>query len=92
MPTDPQDAAQVTLYALQTCSHCKDTKAFLKKRQIRFETVYVDMLLGDERNEVMRELRRINPSCTFPTLRVGDQAIAGFKKDEIEAALAKMTD
>jgi glutaredoxin len=77
----------VTLYALQTCGHCKDAKKLLQRKQVAFKTVYVDMLVGDARNDAMRFLKRINPSVTFPTLLVGDATIVGFKPDEIEAAL-----
>jgi len=81
------DPTSITLYALQTCSHCKDVKKLLQDRRIQFETVYVDLLVGDERNDTMRHVKRINPSISFPTLQVGAKTIVGFKKTEIEAAL-----
>jgi len=81
------ESTSITLYALQTCGHCKDVKKLLQERRIRFETVYVDMLVGDERNDTMRHLKRINPAISFPTLQVGEKTIVGFKKKEIEAAL-----
>ncbi len=54
--------ASVTLYALQICSHCKDVKKWLQQRGTRFEVIYVDMLVGEERNETMRTLKGLNPS------------------------------
>lgn len=81
----------ITLYALQTCSHCKDLKGFLQKREISFRVLYVDMMVGDERNDAMRKLRRINPTCSFPTIVVGEKAIVGFKKEEIERALQELS-
>ena len=81
------ESSVTTLYALQTCSHCKDTKQLLQEHRIAFRTVYVDMLVGEERNDTMRYLRRINPSVSFPTLVVGEETIVGFKKKKIEAAL-----
>ncbi len=80
----------ITLYALQTCSHCKDIKGFLQKRQVSFRILYVDMMVGDERNDAMRTLRRINPKCSFPTIVVGEKTIVGFKKDKIEQALQEL--
>ena len=82
-----QEAAVITLYALQNCSHCKDTKIFLQQRGIAFKTVYVDMLVGAERNDTMRLLRSINPSVSFPTLQVDNETIVGFKPNLIQAAL-----
>ncbi len=74
-----QDSA-IILYSLQSCSHCKDTKQYLEQLNISFKTIYVDMLLGDERGETLRQLRRINPGVSFPTLVIGNKAIIGFKK------------
>ena len=82
------ESISITLYALQTCSHCKSVKKLLQERQVQFQTVYVDMLVGDERNDTMRQLKRINPSVSFPTLLVGEKVIVGLKKKEIETALA----
>jgi glutaredoxin-like protein NrdH len=80
-------STSIVLYALQTCSHCKALKEWLTERRVAFRTVHVDMLVGAERNDTMRHLRRINPSISFPTLMVGDTTIVGFKKEEIRAAL-----
>ncbi len=79
----------VTLYGLMSCAHCKELRELLTDRNIPFETVYIDLLTGDERSDTLRELRRINPEVTFPTLVVGEEIIVGFKKEEIERALAK---
>ena len=89
-PRPEAKAAAIILYALQTCSHCKDTKKWLQKRAVVFKTVYVDMLVGAERNDTMRYLKGINPAVSFPTLQVGDKTITGFKPQAIEAALQKL--
>lgn len=91
MPNQSSAAsAKILLYALQTCSHCKDLKAWLTERRVPFRTVYVDMLAGAERNDTMRHLRRINPTISFPTLVLGGTTIVGFKKEEIQTALAAL--
>jgi glutaredoxin-like protein NrdH len=86
-----QDAAKkspaIVLYGLQTCSHCKAAKTLLQRRKVTFRMVYVDMLIGQERNDTLRELKRINAALSFPTLRVGERIIVGFKEKEIETAL-----
>lgn len=77
----------VTLYALQTCAHCKSTRKYLEALNADFKTIYVDMLTGDERNSALRRLRKLNPGMTFPTVVTQDTVIVGFKKDEIEKAV-----
>jgi glutaredoxin len=89
MKSDDSNALQpVTIYSLQTCSHCREAKKFLQQHQIPFRTVYVDMLVGEERNEAMRQLRDINPSCSFPTVSVGEEVIVGFKEEKLRQALS----
>ena len=84
------EASAIILYGLQTCSHCKALHKWLTERGVPFKTTYVYLLVGAERNDTMRYLRRINPSVSFPTLVVVDTIIVGFKKEKIEAALAAM--
>jgi glutaredoxin-like protein NrdH len=79
---------QVKLFALLTCSHCKDTKRFLQDHGVPYTLVQVDMLLGEERRQALDELKQANPLCSFPTLILGDQVIVGFNKDLIKKALA----
>lgn len=78
----------ITLYGLMSCAHCKEARELLMDRNVPFECIYIDLLTGDERSDTLRELRRINPEATFPTLVIGTQVIVGFKKNQIEQALA----
>ncbi|WP_419662532.1 glutaredoxin family protein [Desulfosarcina variabilis str. Montpellier] len=82
-----QQSPAIVLYGLQTCSHCKSARNFLAQKKVTFRTIYVDMLIGQERNDTLRELKRINPAISFPTLRVGEHVIVGFKAEAIEKAL-----
>ena len=85
---DSDRLPQVTLYSLQTCAHCRETKKFLQRHQIAFRTVYMDLLIGAERNEEMRRLRSINPACSFPTLTVNQEVIVGFKEEKLRRILS----
>ena len=87
--SDSNQDPSITLYSLRTCTHCKDTKQYLEQLNVSFKTIYVDMLLGEDRSETLRQLRRINPGVSFPTLVMGDTIIIGFKKDDIDDALKK---
>lgn len=81
------ESSAITLYALLTCVHCRAVKKLLSDRRLDFKTIYVDLLLGEDRSDTLRALKRINPSVSFPTLSVGQTVIVGFKKEEIEAVL-----
>ncbi len=78
----------IKLYALTTCSHCRAIKKMFETEGITFEYVDVDLLRGKERREMIEEVRKYNRRCSFPTLRVDDKVIVGYRKKEILEALA----
>jgi glutaredoxin-like protein NrdH len=78
---------EVKLYTLSTCIHCKNVKRFLDNCKVRYEFKDVDLLTGEERHEVLEEIRKINAACSFPTVVVGDRVIVGFREAEIREAL-----
>jgi glutaredoxin len=77
----------VKIYTLSTCSHCKATKRFLDKCNIKFEFEDVDLLEGEERAAILEEVKKWNPDCSFPTIIIGDKVIVGYKENEIREAL-----
>jgi glutaredoxin-like protein NrdH len=77
----------VMIYTLSTCGHCKATKRFLDECKIEFEFEDVDLLQGEERAAILEEVKKWNPSCSFPTIIIGDKVIVGYKEHEIREAL-----
>ena len=79
---------KVHLYALSTCGWCKKTKAFLDENDIEYEVTYVDLLSGEEKEQVLTEVRKWNPRTSFPTVVVNDnQSVAGFKEERLREVL-----
>jgi glutaredoxin-like protein NrdH len=81
------DQCDIKLYALSTCSHCRDTKDLLNHCHISYDCVDIDTLSGEERKKVIEEVKKLNPDCTLPTLVVGDKVVVGFREDKIKEAL-----
>ena len=77
----------VKLYTLSTCSHCKHTKQYLNDCGVQYDFIDVDLLQGQERIDMIEEVKKVNPNCSFPTILVGDKVIVGFKENEIKEAL-----
>lgn len=75
------------LYALSTCSHCKSTKKLLSECDVEYDYVEVDDLEGEERKAILADIKAINPRCSFPTIKINDTVIVGFKEKEIKEAL-----
>jgi glutaredoxin-like protein NrdH len=82
-----KDKGKVTLYALSTCIWCKKTKELLSTLGVSFNYIYVDLLKGNDRSNIVEEVKKYNPACSFPTLIIGDKCIIGFREKEIKEAL-----
>jgi glutaredoxin-like protein NrdH len=83
-----KNKGEVMLYALSTCGWCRKTKELLKELGIAFSYTDVDTLTGDEKQAIVDEVKKWNPSCSFPTLVInGSNCIVGFKEDEIRDVL-----
>ncbi len=82
-----KDKGRIILYALSTCQWCRMTRDLLANLGVKYDYVYVDLLKGKDREEAVNEVKRFNPSLSFPTLVIGDKAIIGFRDKEIRGAL-----
>ena len=78
---------KVKMYTLSTCSHCKAAKQWMADHGIEYDFVDVDLLQGEERKDMIREVRQHNPNTTFPTILIGDEVIVGVEEEKLKAAL-----
>ena len=79
----------ITLYALSTCIHCKKTKEYLDDCGAKYDCIFVDKLEGEERKQIIEAIKKVNPKLSFPTLLVDEEAIVGFRQDQIKDALER---
>ena len=78
------DKGRVMLYALSTCGWCKKTKDLLEQLDVAFDYLDVDRLSGKDQAQIIEEVKKWNPSCSFPSLVIDDsQCIVGFKEEQI---------
>lgn len=77
----------VVVYSLSTCSHCKATKRLLGECSVEFEFTDVDLLEKEEREQILDDLRKLNPRCSFPTIKINETVIVGYREDQIREAL-----
>ena len=78
---------RVKMYTLSTCSHCKAAKKWMADHGIEYEYTDVDLLEGQERKDMIREVREHNPNTTFPTILIGDEVIVGNEEARLKEAL-----
>lgn len=77
----------VKMYTLSTCSHCRAAKKLMNDLGVQYEYIDVDLLSGNARAGVIEEVKKLNPSCSFPTIIIGDTIIVGNREDKIREAL-----
>ena len=79
---------RVVFYGLSTCVWCKRTRSFLEDSGVAFDYVYVDLLNGQERDDVKEQVRKWNPAISFPTIIVNDSSsVIGFRQEELKGVL-----
>jgi len=84
---DGDDRGDIVLYALSTCGWCKKTKQFLDDLGVQYRYKHVDLAFGEEREQLLEEVKQWNPRCSFPTIVLGGRCIVGFKPEEVKEVL-----
>lgn len=69
------DANGVTLYTTEPCGFCRQAKALLKSRGVRYEEVNLARDPSGRADLVAR-----TGQMTFPQILVGERAIGGFRE------------
>jgi glutaredoxin-like protein NrdH len=79
-----------TLYALSTCIHCRNAQKLLKEKDIPFDPIFVDLLEGADREQVIEDLVKINPKLSFPTMLSKDGTIlVGINNENLKEVFGK---
>lgn len=86
------DGKDIKLYSLTTCSYCSAIKKMLSSLGVDHQFVDADLLEGEEQEHLLSELRQINPACSFPTIKIAEQVITGYKIQEIKEAIGVRTE
>ncbi len=81
---------KIMLYALSTCGWCKKTKKLFDSLGIEYHYIDVDLVEGEEKESVRKEIMRWNPRGSFPTIVVNDQiCIVGYDEKKINEVIGK---
>ena len=83
---------KIKLYSLTTCSYCAAIKKMLASLEVVHEFVDADLLDTEAQQNLLDELRLINPTCSFPTILIGETVITGYKIQEIKETIGIRTE
>ncbi|AAB89710.1 MULTISPECIES: glutaredoxin family protein [Archaeoglobus] len=76
--------AEVLMYGLSTCPHCKRTLEFLKREGVDFEVIWIDKLEGEERKKVIEKVHSISGSYSVPVVVKGDKHVLGYNEEKLK--------
>jgi len=85
-------AESLRLYSLSTCGYCELVTKMLDDLAVDYESIVVDLLPPDEKDNAVGEIKKVNPRCTFPTLIHGDKVVIGMRPQEIKDMLGIRTE
>ena len=85
------NSKKIILYSLSTCGYCQAIKKMLDDLEISFQCIQADELPEEERKKIVKELRKVNPKCSFPTVVIDDETVIGYKIQEIKEKIGVRT-
>jgi glutaredoxin-like protein NrdH len=77
---------KVRLYSLSTCAACKQVKQFLDDHKIDYQYIVVDTLDSGEQWLTSKELKKYNPSGSYPTVVI-EEVVKGFDEPLLKQTL-----
>ena len=83
---------KIILYSLSTCAFCAAIKKMFDDLKILHQCIQADELEGEERTEVISELKKVNSACSFPTVVIDDEVVVGYKIQEIKEKIGIRTE
>jgi len=80
---------KIMLYALSTCPFCSMAKKFFTNNQLEFNSVDVDLLNGEEKEKMIKEVQEISGRRAFPVIVIDEEVIVGYDELRIKEVLEK---
>ncbi|HSV32092.1 MAG TPA: glutaredoxin family protein [Atribacteraceae bacterium] len=79
----------VMVYALSTCPFCRMAKSYFDDHNISYNSVDIDLLREDEKENAIKEVQRLSGRRAFPVIVIDEDVIVGYDELRIGEALDK---
>ncbi|MDG6222446.1 MAG: glutaredoxin family protein [Candidatus Bathyarchaeota archaeon] len=78
----------VLVYAISTCGWCRRAKNFLKKNDVEYEYVDIDVLNNEDKEKIKQDIITRGGSLVYPTLIIDNKIlITGAPQDKLKEIL-----
>ena len=71
-------SSPVAMYSFTTCPFCRKAKDYLEEEGIPYEAIELDLLPGNEGNEIRAELGRMTKRTSVPSIFIGGEILLIF--------------
>lgn len=76
----------IKVYSVDWCPECKILKMYLEKKGIKFEEIIVP-----DNKQDRHIVYEVSNQWTVPVITVGKEVIVGYKREQIEETLQKLS-
>jgi len=60
-----------------------DFVRLLDEKGVKYDFIDVDLVPKDELNKILDEVRKLNPATSFPTIKIGDKIVVGYREEAL---------
>jgi glutaredoxin len=68
----------VAMYSFTTCPFCRKAKDYLAENSIPYVSIELDLMTGNEGNEIRSELGRMTKRTSVPSIFIGGENVSAF--------------
>ena len=82
-----KNRGDIMLYALSTCPWCRKTKELLNHLGVEYDYIDVNLVKGEEFENIMKTVLTMDPVSSFPVLVINGKVIIGYRERQIRKAI-----
>lgn len=77
----------IRAYRISTCHWCDKVESFLKRHDINYRTIVIDLLAGDEQEKAIAESYHLSKQRSFPVTYIDGTCVIGFHESRLRHLL-----
>ena len=75
------------MYRISTCHWCDEVETFLKKHDVNYKSIVIDLLTGTEQEKAIAESYHLSKQRSFPVTYIDGTCVIGFHESRLRHLL-----